>query len=43
MRLLLAIVALTFASSTVWAGAGCPPGTKQNCVQTKTGVQCYSR
>ncbi len=43
MRLLLMIAALTLASSTVWAGAGCPPGTKQYCVQTKTGVQCYCR
>ena len=42
MKLLLAIVALALASSTVWA-AGCPPGTKQRCVQTKTGVQCYCR
>jgi hypothetical protein len=40
MKLLLVIVALALASSAALA-AGCPPGTKSYCVQTKKGVQCY--
>jgi hypothetical protein len=43
MRLaIILIVALAFAVSTAWA-AGCPAGTKQRCVQTKKGVECYCR
>jgi len=42
VKLLLTIVALALASSAALA-AGCPPGTKQRCVQTKGGVQCYCR
>jgi hypothetical protein len=42
MRVVLAFVLLVFAASIAWA-AGCPPGTKHRCVQTKSGVQCYCR
>jgi hypothetical protein len=42
MRFVLLVVALALAASTAWA-AGCPPGTKHRCVQTKSGVQCYCR
>jgi hypothetical protein len=42
VRLLLAIIALALVTSSALA-AGCPPGSKQRCVQTKNGVQCYCR
>jgi hypothetical protein len=42
MRLLLAILALALVASPALA-AGCPPGSKQRCVPTKNGVQCYCR
>jgi hypothetical protein len=42
MKLLLAIVALALLATSALA-AGCPPGSKQHCLQTKKGVQCYCR
>jgi hypothetical protein len=43
MRLAIILMAvLAFAASTAWP-AGCPAGTKQRCVQTKKGVECYCR
>jgi hypothetical protein len=42
MRFLLAILSLALLASSALA-AGCPPGSKQHCVQTKNGVQCYCR
>jgi hypothetical protein len=35
-------ILLTLALSSAWA-VGCPPGTKQHCMPTKNGVQCYCR
>jgi hypothetical protein len=40
--LLTAGLAIVLMSAAALA-AGCPPGTKRHCVQTKSGVQCYCR
>ena len=42
VKVLLAILALVLATSSALA-VGCPPGSKQHCLQTKKGVQCYCR
>lgn len=42
MRFLLVIVAITLAGSAL-AAPGCPPGTKQHCVQGKGKVTCSCR
>jgi hypothetical protein len=39
---LAAAVAALFIGTVAWA-AGCPPGSKRHCVQTKSGIQCYCR
>lgn len=40
--MVLAAVAAVLIGTTAWA-AGCPPGSKRHCVQTKSGIQCYCR
>lgn len=43
MKLILGTIALVLLSSAVLA-AGCPPGTKQQCMQSKGGgVVCSCR
>jgi hypothetical protein len=43
---ILMSLALVIVTSAAWAAAGaagCPPGSKRHCVQTKSGIQCYCR
>ncbi len=41
MRFLLVIVLMALAGSAL--AAGCPPGTKQHCVQGKGRITCTCR
>jgi hypothetical protein len=42
-RMLLAAAVAAVLIGTAALAAGCPPGTKRHCVQTKSGIQCYCR
>jgi hypothetical protein len=41
LAILVSVAAMLVASAAL--AAGCPPGTKRHCLQTRSGVQCYCR